>query len=100
MRDDGHNPNRGGAMLPACKLHARTSGKGTACLTGGRLGDLVRAALARADLPPKARAFLLDVRDRLAEAAEARRRTACLASCATRCATCPRLRPRRAGDER
>jgi hypothetical protein len=39
MRDDGQNPNRGGAMLPACKLYARTSGKGTSYLMG-RLGGL------------------------------------------------------------
>jgi hypothetical protein len=39
MRDDGHNLNRGGAMLAACKLYARTSGKGTSYLVG-RLGGL------------------------------------------------------------
>jgi hypothetical protein len=39
MRDDGQNPNRSGAMLAACKLFPRTSGKGTPYLLG-RLGNL------------------------------------------------------------
>jgi hypothetical protein len=39
MRDDGQNPNRSGAMLAACKLYPRTSGKGTPYLLG-RIGAL------------------------------------------------------------
>ena len=42
MRDHDHtSPPRGGsgAMLPACKLYTRTSGKGTSYLMG-RLGGL------------------------------------------------------------
>jgi hypothetical protein len=39
MRDNGQNQNRGGAMLLACKLYARTSGRGTSYLMG-RLGGM------------------------------------------------------------
>jgi hypothetical protein len=40
MRDDNaKSDNRTGAMLPACKLYARTSSKGTDYLMG-RLGGL------------------------------------------------------------
>jgi hypothetical protein len=39
MRDNGQNLNRGGAMLTACKLYSRTSGKGTSYLMV-RLGGL------------------------------------------------------------
>jgi len=39
MRDDPQNPTRGGVMLAACRLFARTSGKGTPYLVG-RLGGL------------------------------------------------------------
>jgi hypothetical protein len=39
MRDDRLTDNRGGAMLAACRLYARTSGRGTDYLVG-RLGAL------------------------------------------------------------
>jgi hypothetical protein len=39
MRDDAQNPNRGGAILPACRLYPRTSSKGAPYLIG-RLGAL------------------------------------------------------------
>jgi membrane protein DedA with SNARE-associated domain len=39
MRDDPQNPTRGGVMLAACRLFARTLGKGISYLVG-RLGGL------------------------------------------------------------
>jgi hypothetical protein len=42
MREDAQNQNRGGAMLLACKLYARTSGGGAPYLMG-RLGGMLLA---------------------------------------------------------
>jgi hypothetical protein len=48
MRDDAQNPNRGGAMLLACKLYSRTSSAGRPYLLG-RLGGLRLLVLPKRD---------------------------------------------------